>query len=120
MKKSHLIIAGLIVVVGGLFAWSSVQPGQLDAFAQCLEEKDTTFYGAFWCPHCQEQKALFGNSEKKLPYVECSTPDRNGVLPVCEDAEIESYPTWEFADGERVLGVLTPEQLSERTGCLLP
>src|ERR1700685_2890359 len=27
-----------------------------DALAKCIAETSTTFYGAFWCPHCAEQK----------------------------------------------------------------
>ena len=41
--------------------------GKYDEFAQCLKDKGATFYGAFWCPHCQAQKKLFGTSVKFLP-----------------------------------------------------
>ena len=95
-------------------------PGELDSFAMCLEEKGTIFYGAFWCPRCNEQKNLFGSSEDLLPYVECSTPDGRGQLADCREKGIEGYPTWEFADASRLSGVISLEALAEKTGCVLP
>lgn len=122
--STRIVVGGMTVVAVALFIgyyfYQSVTPGQYDEFAQCLGEKDTTFYGAFWCPHCQEQEDLFGKSEKYLPYVECSTPNGQGQLQVCVDAGIGSYPTWEFADGSRLNGVVSLEVLAEKTGCELP
>src|SRR5471030_2574861 len=77
-------------------------PGKYDVFAQCLKDKGATFYGAFWCPHCQAQKKEFGSSVKLLPYVECSTPDASGQTQICIDKGITSYPTWILADGTRI------------------
>ena len=48
-------------------------PSNLEPFAQCLKEEGAVFYGAFWCPHCQRTKAMFGSAAASLPYVECST-----------------------------------------------
>jgi thiol-disulfide isomerase/thioredoxin len=95
-------------------------PGKYDAFATCLKDKGAVFYGAFWCPHCQATKKLFGSSEKLLPYVECSTPDANGQTQICIDKKIVSYPTWEFKDGSRLNGELSLQQLSDKTACVLP
>lgn len=113
-----IALLAVALIVGGII-WSAQAPGQYDAFAQCIDESGATFYGAFWCPHCQDQKAIFGKSERLLPYVECSTPDRRGQLPVCQEAGITGYPTWEFADGSRISSVLSLEQLSRETGCSL-
>lgn len=112
-------VAALVLIVAGV-VWYQVTPGKYDTFAQCLGEQGATFYGAFWCPHCQEQKSLFGKSDGLLPYVECSTPDGQGQLPVCVDAGIQGYPTWEFSDGERVSGVVSLQALASKTGCELP
>lgn len=120
MSHSKIIfgLGGLLVLIFvGTSIWNNTQPGEYDGFAQCLGEKGATFYGAFWCPHCIEQKELFGRSEKHLPYVECSPPSRQGQTPACAEAGITSYPTWEFANGERVPGLLPMQTLSERTGC---
>ncbi len=114
-----IIIAIIIIGVGSSF-FVSAQPGKLDTFAQCLKDKGAVFYGAFWCPHCQATKAMFGRSAKLLPYTECSTPDSKGQLQVCQDKKIQSYPTWEFADGSRLTGERTLQELSDKTGCPLP
>jgi len=121
--NKYVIGIVLVVVVGipmGYWAWYMGQPGKYDTFASCLSDQGAKFYGAFWCPHCQEQKARFGKSEKLLPYVECSEPSGKGQLQVCTDARVESYPTWEFADGSRLSGTQSLEALAEKTGCALP
>src|SRR6266568_4229182 len=113
----------LIVAASFLVPKKSQAPtvkGNLDALAQCLKDKGAVFYGASWCPHCQAQKALFGDSAKLLPYVECATPDGNGQVQVCTDAKIDGYPTWVFADGSRQSGELSLDVLSQKTGCQLP
>ena len=123
MRKNTLIyLAVLVLVVSGV-VWlikTPGKPGKLDSFATCLQESGATFYGAFWCPHCQNQKAMFGSSAKLLPYVECSTPDGNSQLPVCKEKKIEGYPTWEFPGGTRESGEVSLERLSELTNCPLP
>lgn len=113
---------GVAVVVGLVlfFSQGSSAPGKLDEFAKCLNDKGAVFYGAFWCPHCVNQKELFGKAEKYLNYVECSTPDRRGQTQECKDKKIEGYPTWEFSDGSRESGELTLEKLAEKTSCKLP
>lgn len=121
-KPAYLFILIIVLVVGGIVGarvWEENQPGQYDSFATCLKDKGATFFGAFWCPHCQEQKEMFGNSEKLLPYVECSLPSGQGQTQVCIDEEIQTYPTWEFADGTRLEGVVSFEVLAEKTGCEL-
>ena len=115
-------VVGVIILVGVLVLAkaSDNQPGKLDDFAACLGEAGAKFYGAFWCPHCQAQKALFGKSAKLLPYVECSTPDGKGQLPICKDKGVESYPTWFFADNTKKTGEVPLEELSKATSCPLP
>lgn len=122
MKKytSWIIIIVLIAAVLGVAVWySTPAKGQYDTLATCIKNSGTTFFGAFWCPHCAQEKALFGASWTKLPYVECSTPDGQGQTQVCIDNKIESYPTWQFKDGSRKEGVLSLQDLSTFTGCPL-
>jgi thiol-disulfide isomerase/thioredoxin len=113
------IIIGLIVIIGGALMVNAKTPGKYDDFAQCISDSGTKFYGAYWCPHCQSQKALFGKSVKKLPYVECAV-SQDKQTQICIDNKIESYPTWEFSDGSRVTGELTFTELAEKTSCAVP
>ena len=128
MKNNLPLIVGAIVIVVLLFfvVRGGGGSGPLDSFASCLKNKGATFYGAFWCPHCANQKKLFGKSEKLLAYVECSTPDGKGQLQICKEENITSYPTWDLKPiGEattttRLTGEIALEILAEKTGCKLP
>lgn len=113
-----IVVGVLAVLIGSWIVKNS--PAKLDDFARCLKDKGAIFYGAFWCPHCQNQKKLFGRSERLLPYVECSTPDGQSQKAVCTAKNIDGYPTWEFADLSRLNGEVSLENLSEKTNCPLP
>ena len=86
------------------------------ALAEHLTEEGVLFYGASWCPHCQEQKRLFGASASRLPYIECSPAGPNAPqLPSCNIAGVQSYPTW-VINGMTIAGeVLTLAQLADAT-----
>jgi hypothetical protein len=123
VKIFVIVIIVLVLGVAGLALVnknSTAGSTKYDAFAQCLKDKGAIFYGAFWCPHCQAQKKLFGASVKLLPYHECSTADGAGQLQECIDAKITGYPTWQFADGSRLNGEIPLATLAEKTGCTLP
>lgn len=115
-----IIIALLIVGGFGASMYMKTLPGKYDELAQCLKDKGAVFYGAFWCPHCQEQKRFFGNSAELLPYVECSNPDGKTQTQICIDKQIQSYPTWEFPDGSRLMGEQQPADLASKVGCAMP
>ncbi len=115
----YALFLGVIAVLVGLFVWYKATPGQYDGLATCIKDSGAKFYGAFWCPHCQATKAMFGKSVKKLPYVECSTPDGKSQLQVCKDAGIDGYPTWVFPDGSRLSGEQSLETLAEKTMCTI-
>ncbi len=121
--NTSLIIIVLLVVGAGFGIWSTMKnadkEAELTPFAQCLEETGAKFYGAFWCPHCQSQKDMFGKAKKDLPYVECSTASRSQKQE-CTDIGIESYPTWIFGDESKLTGEISLETLSGKTGCMLP
>ena len=123
MKKTWIgIIVAAVVVAGGVWLLQrpSSGPGKYDQFATCIKESGAIFYGAFWCPHCQAQKALFGQSAQLLPYVECSTPDGKSQTQQCTDAGVTGYPTWVFKNGTKQEGSLTFDQLAQATSCPLP
>lgn len=116
MKKliGVLILTSLLLITacGGPSSSPEVQE-----LTSCLINEGAKMYGAYWCPHCADQKAKFGADFKSALYIECSLPNRQGQTAACQQAGIKSYPTWEFAGGERVEEVLSLKQLAERTGC---
>ncbi len=87
--------------------------------AQCLKDNGAVFYGAFWCPHCAEQKGLFQSKSAQalLPYIECSTADQKDQTQVCKNEKIVSYPTWKFANGFVCPTLLRPELLAYLSEC---
>jgi uncharacterized membrane protein/glutaredoxin len=87
------------------------------ALAEHLTEEGVLFYGASWCPHCEEQKRLFGASARRLPYVECSPAGPNSPqAPSCNRAGVQTYPTW-IINGRAIVGeVLSLAQLAAATG----
>jgi glutaredoxin len=87
------------------------------ALAEHLTESGALFYGASWCPHCQEQKRLFGASASRLPYIECSPAGRNAPQSrSCDRAGVKSYPTWVINGTAFVGEVLSLAQLADATG----
>ncbi|MEL6928543.1 MAG: vitamin K epoxide reductase family protein [Cyanobacteria bacterium J06600_6] len=83
------------------------------ALAEHLTATGAKKYGAFWCPHCFEQKQLFGQEAfDKVTYVECADEGKNPQPQVCRAAGIQSFPTWEV-DGKFYPGIKTPDELAE-------
>jgi len=125
--KQFIILGGVMVllVALGAFAYTSmsgpsVTAGTYTELAQCIKDSGAKFYGAFWCPHCQDQKSMFGDAAELLPYIECSAPNGRDQLEVCAQAGIKGYPTWEFADGKRTSGTITLQSLGMLTNCSVP
>ncbi|HLC62635.1 MAG TPA: hypothetical protein VJI52_06480 [Candidatus Nanoarchaeia archaeon] len=122
MKKQNVILA-LFSLTILLFIISCTKSAALSSqynnFAKCLTDKGVKFYGAFWCSHCNNQKTMLGTSMQYVDYIECSTPDGQGQTQVCPDANIDSYPTWEFSGGSRIKGEMALLQLSQKSGCSL-
>lgn len=110
------VIVGIVSAGVAIFAKGDVKPNpKLDAFAKCLAQKGVVMYGAYWCPHCQNQKKLFGESFKYVNYVECTQEVKK-----CQEKKIQGYPTWIFKDGERIRGEATFAQLAEKSSCKAP
>jgi thiol-disulfide isomerase/thioredoxin len=125
MKKkntSWIWIVVTLVIIAGLVAFlvfEGKKPGKYDSFAECITASGAKFYGAWWCPHCAAEKALFGKSAEKLPYVECQTPQQKQNA-LCNSVGITEYPTWIFKDGSKLMGVQTFDTLAAKTGCVAP
>lgn len=126
MKKTFIgaSVVVLAVLIGSFVVHQMNAPanaGEYDAFAQCLTDNGVMMYGAWWCPHCTNQKKLFGSSFKNIKYIECAQPgNSNAQTQECTDAKITGYPTWVFADGQRIEGEASFAALRDRTACALP
>jgi len=121
-SRNIIIIAVLIVVAFAAVVYfvRKNHVGRLDDFAKCLTAKQAKMYGAYWCPHCDEQKDMFDASFKYAPYVECGIKGSRALQPICTEVGIKRFPTWIFPDGTRVEGKQELEFLSDKTGCALP
>jgi uncharacterized membrane protein len=107
-----VIIALHLNFAGYLGKSAAAEDPWIRGLAVHLAKTDAKFYGAFWCPHCKDQKEMFGSSVDRLPYVECSPAGPNGPLAdACKAARIESYPTW-VINGQRYTGTQTLEDLA--------
>ena len=113
-----IIFAAVVIFIGIIIYFSNNAGAKFSDFAKCTNEAGAKMYGAFWCSACAEQKSRFGKSFSEVNYVECSNPDRS-QNDACNVAGIKSYPTWEFADGSKIQGVVSLQQLSNITGCSL-
>ena len=93
-----------------------------DSFAKCLASKQAKMYGLYWCPHCADQKRMFGDAFQYVPYVECAVgqPGSGKITPECQAAGVKLFPSWQFGAAPPKEGVLSLEELSVKTGCSLP
>lgn len=118
----RVVIILVVLFVAGAVAYGRYQDKNASSdprykLARCLTDKGVKFYGAYWCPHCAQQKKLFGRAVAKLPYVECAVPGTGDQTQVCRDQNITGYPTWVFPDGTRTSGEQTLEDLASKSGC---
>ncbi len=117
MKKNIGIIVimsiGILVAIG-IFSSGRGTPvaEALSGFAKCLTAKGFKMYGAYWCLHCQNEKAAFGKAFNYVNYVECTEKPE-----VCTSAGIKGFPTWITKDGRRFEGEMGIERLAEASSC---
>jgi len=123
-------IVSMITLVGTLGIYANVnnpriaaQPGSYTiasssgaaeiALVQHLKQTGAKMYGAFTCPHCQNQKHLFGaEAAKQLNYVECHPQGQNAQPQTCQAEGIEGFPTWEI-NGQKYSGEKTLQELAD-------
>ncbi|NEP16377.1 MAG: vitamin K epoxide reductase family protein [Leptolyngbya sp. SIO4C1] len=87
------------------------------ALAQHLKAVDAKMYGAYWCPHCHDQKELFGQQAlAEMPYIECAPDGRDSQTDLCRSIpQITGFPTWEVG-GQYLPGKQTLETLAQASG----
>jgi uncharacterized membrane protein len=67
------------------------------ALAKHLTAKGAVMYTAYWCPHCHEQKELFGKeATAELKVVECAPDGQNSQAALCKTKQIQGFPSWEI------------------------
>lgn len=93
--------------------------------AKHLKQTGAKMYGAYWCPHCHDQKELFGKEAAAIyPYVECAPDGVNSKTAVCQEIapKIEKqtgrsfgFPTWEV-NGQYLTGTQQLTDLATKSG----
>jgi hypothetical protein len=120
-RKKILVYGGVLILLAGAFyAGRHYRNHKYDVFAQCLAAKQAKMYGLYWCPHCIEQKEMFGEAFHYVPYVECAIKGSSEMAPACKIAGVKLFPSWQFGTEAPKEGVLSLEALSDKTGCSLP
>ena len=122
-KRNNLLVYACVLVLfaAAYLAGRYHHNHKYDSFAQCLASKQAKMYGLYWCPHCADQKAMFGASFHYVPYVECAIKGSPKELATeCKVAGVTLFPSWQFGMDPPHEGVLTLQTLSEKTGCKLP
>ncbi len=86
------------------------------ALAEHLTATGAVMYSAYWCPHCHDQKELFGKeATAKLKIIECAPDGRNSQAALCASKNIQGFPTWEIK-GQLDSGQKTLAQLAALSG----
>ena len=97
-------------------AVAAISSPQAVALADHLTRSGAVMYTAYWCPHCHEQKELFGKAATaQLTLVECAADGRNSQKALCDSKKIEGFPTWEI-NGTLDSGVKSLDQLAQLSG----
>eukprot|EP00471_Norrisiella_sphaerica_P013040 CAMPEP_0184498370 /NCGR_PEP_ID=MMETSP0113_2-20130426/38773_1 /TAXON_ID=91329 /ORGANISM="Norrisiella sphaerica, Strain BC52" /LENGTH=184 /DNA_ID=CAMNT_0026885843 /DNA_START=147 /DNA_END=701 /DNA_ORIENTATION=+ len=69
--------------------------------AKRLSKLGTIMYGAYWCPHCNSQKSMFGKEAMRtIKYVECADDGKNSEFKSSACTKLTGYPTWEIDGAE--------------------
>jgi hypothetical protein len=120
--RNTVVIASVIVLAFACVYYFAHlrQSTRYDAFAKCLTGKQVKMYGLYWCVHCAEQKEMFGASFQHVTYIECGIKGSKEEEPVCKEAGVKNFPTWQFPDGSRKEGAQPLQVLSDKSACTLP
>ena len=122
--KKNVTIATLLALALGLLVLAGAaacSKKQLDPnsyevkLAKYLTEKGAVMYGAYWCPHCTNQKKSFGDAFEYVKYVECDPKGQNANPALCQARGVKGYPTWEIG-GKMYEGEFPLSQLAGLVG----
>ena len=82
-----------------------------EQLAKCLTENGVRMYGSMYCPHCAEQKELFGESFALINYTECANPDNANAC-----SNLQGVPAW-IIKGNIYYGKQELLKLRKLSGC---
>ena len=86
------------------------------ALAEHLTADGAVMYSAYWCPHCHDQKQMFGKEASQiLNIVECATDGENNQADLCRRKGLDGFPSWEI-NGRIDSGVKSLQKLAELSG----
>jgi hypothetical protein len=120
-SRNKLIWGGIVVLFVLAYAAGWYHSNhRYDEFAKCLASKQAKMYGLYWCPHCLEQKEMFGKSFQYVPYTECAIKGSHDLAPACAAAGVKLFPSWQFGANPPIEGVFPLQVLGSQTGCSLP
>lgn len=86
------------------------------ALAQHLQEIGATKYSAYWCPHCQQQRELFGREAfEYINSIECAEDGQDAQPQLCRDAGVQGFPSWEI-NGTLYSGARPLSELADLSG----
>lgn len=100
------------------FGWKiTTTSGEAEiALANHLAKIGAKEYVAYWCPHCHDQKLLFGQEAYKIidnsVKVECAEDGLKARPDLCKAANIQGFPTW-IINGKTYSGVQNLEELAK-------
>ena len=115
----YVIVA--LLFAGAYLAGRYYKNHKYDSFAKCIATRNAKMYGLYWCPHCADQKREFGSSFRYVTYIECATEnDPHELTASCKAAGVKLFPSWQFGSDTPKEGVLSLQELSQKTGCSLP
>jgi uncharacterized membrane protein/glutaredoxin len=133
------IVVGMVTIIGTLGVYSGVNdpglptaevagnagppvttpsgPAEI-ALARHLNDIGAKMYGAYWCPHCHDQKQLFGQEAAAIfPYIECAADGKDAQPSLCQSRsdQVRGYPTWEV-NGQYYPGTRSLQELAQLSG----
>ena len=86
------------------------------ALARHLKDIGAKKYSAYWCPHCHDQKQMFGSEAASLlNYIECAPDGLSSQTELCKTVGITGFPTWQIND-ELYPGVKSLSNLADLSG----
>ncbi len=120
-SRFFLWIVVVVLLAGAYGAGWYYKNHRYDAFAKCVASKQARMYGLYWCPHCADQKEMFGASFRYIPYQECAIKGSpHELTPECKAVGVKLFPSWQFGNNPPKEGVLSLQELGDKTGCSLP